>query len=219
MGKWVCGKCEAENDESARVCIVCGAKRDFTQGAMRQNTLQGNAGGAFPTGATSTKFGGAATSGTVSGDELRALIKKYDAQKSLFRVLIVLFVIVQYAMFPLRYSGVSSGYYSILRNCIGDNGASATEQICSIVLVAIAFLPAILCWIDFKVRRRSLPVTVSVFVTVLTTIYSVVIWFSDKPNFVPGVIIAASLLTMLFSILLVKALNKMDNAMYRRKGF
>lgn len=212
MRKWICNKCEAENEESARVCAVCGAKREFVQRAVYERP----AAGAFPTGSTSSRLRSPAAEAArrPSSEELRGLIKKYDSQKVLFRVLIVLFVLAQYGLFFVPYATISSGTYTIFGNVLGEHGD--IEQICSIVLFVICILPAIFCWISFKVRRRNLPITVSAFTAVLITVYCAVIWLgSDNRTMIPVCIALSSWIILILSILMVKALNNLDNAMYR----
>lgn len=221
MEKWICSRCEAENEADATVCTVCGTKRAFVQdmpdSKQTQKTSQYNR---TPKPVSSGTFytSDKRTVQASDGDELRDLIKKYDKLKLLYRLLIVSFVAIQYILFALKYTLIDNGKYTIYFNCFDKSDGVA--QICSIVLVIIAVLPAIFCWFNFRLRKRNLPITVSAFISALTTIYCLTIWFGNvQPTAVPALIILSSLAVLVFSILLVKTINNLDNAMYRPKGF
>lgn len=221
MEKWICSRCEAENEADAAVCAVCGTKREFVQQTTGPRQMQKSSQySRDPKPISSGTFGASNKSAVEAGskDELRDLIKKYDKMKLLYRVLIVAFVALQYILFALKYSPVTYKVYTIYNNCTGANDGA--EQICSIILVIIAVFPAVLCWFDFRLRKRNLPITVSAFVTALTAIYCCTIWFgSENSTVVPALIILSSSAVLVFSVLLVKTINKLDNAMYRPKGF
>lgn len=282
MDKWICKCCEAENDESAAYCEVCGTKREAPASAsdllpFRKETIvycdeNGNPidspekaasfriVGTDENGNRYERFGTISGIGQhpqtasaspsfvseknpirdraaeapaqkdplsgakppVSGEEMRESIKKADQKKLLFRLLIVGFVIVQYILFLQPYSMLVKddmiGLYAIYYNAIGENGS--IEQICSIVLVVIAILPAIICWIRFKLRSRNLPITIGAFVSGLTTVYCAVIWFgSEQSTVVPAFIILCSLSALLFTVLLVRTNNRQNETVLRPKGF
>ena len=277
MTKWICKCCEAENEETADYCIICGAKRALsaeTKPVMSAEKtilycdengnpvdspekaasfrMQGfdeygnryerwgymTADGRRPDTVNTApviphRRGSAAKSdlpdrtkakpdAAVSGEELRDSIRKADQKKRIFRLLIVGLVIVQYILFLQPYSmlikGNMVGLYAIYYNAIGENGT--IEQICSLILVLITVLPAVLCWIHFKPRSRNLPVTVCAFVSGLSTIYCAVIWFgSEMATIVPALIILSSWLVFLFTVLLVKASSRQSEVITRPKGF
>ena len=211
MSKWVCKNCETENDESVSICSLCGAKRDaqYTDNSEQsvpsydsQRQTNGNQYSRQQTSGVPSD-----TRETVSnGDELRELIRKYEGQKNLFKGLVIACVFMQLILFACQY--------------IQDN----IVQICSILLVCITIAPAVAVCIKLNVRKRNLPVTISVIVSILTTIYSVVIWFGSLQNgfpvtAVPAFIIANVWATVVFAVNMVKTLDKLDNAMYRPTGF
>lgn len=222
MSKWVCKNCETENDESALICSLCGAKRDaqFSE-STKQSVPSYN--GQRPTGGN--QYGRQQTSDAPStiqhndsnGDTLRELIKKYDSQKNTFKGFTIVCVLIQLILFAFQYVKFDENY-TIYKNCTGINGS--IEQICSLLLVCITIAPAVVVCIKLNVRKRNLPITISVIVAILTTIYSAVIWFgSPNSTVVPALIILIAWATVIFAVNMVKTLNKLDNAMYRPTGF
>ncbi len=282
MAKWICKRCEAENDDSAECCVICGSKRDsdapkapvsFSRETIVYCDENGNSvdspekasrflirgiddfGNPYervgylsepvhPSGNASdfarTDFAqdkprreadraSAADASAfetakpaASGEAIRESMQKSERKKRIFRLLIVFFVIVQYVLYLQPYSMLEKddmiGLYAIYYNVIGVNGP--IEQICSLLLVLITILPAILCWIEFRLKSRNLPVAISAFVSGLTTIYCLVILFgSVQSTVVPVCIILCSLLTFLFTVLLVRTCSRQNEAISRPKGF
>lgn len=228
MSKWVCKNCETENDESVSICSLCGAKRDaqYTDNSEQsvpsydsQRQTNGNQYSRQQTSGVPSD-----TQETVSnGDELRELIRKYEGQKNLFKGLVIACVFMQLILFACQYIRYDEDF-TIYKNCTGIYVQDNIVQICSILLVCITIAPAVAVCIKLNVRKRNLPVTISVIVSILTTIYSVVIWFGSLQNgfpvtAVPAFIIANVWATVVFAVNMVKTLDKLDNAMYRPTGF
>lgn len=222
MSKWVCKNCETENDENALVCSLCGAKRDAqnadntNESVPAYNIHSHTSGNQY--GNQNSSYTASSTEQTSSnGDELRELIKKYDGQKNTFKGLVIVCALAQLILFAFKYVGFSSNF-TIYKNCTGINGS--IEQICSILLVGITIVPAIVVCVKLNIRKRNLPITISVIVAILTTIYSAVIWFGNPDStVVPALIIAIAWAAVIFAVNMVKALNQLDNAMYRPTGF
>ncbi len=233
MDKWICMNCESENSGNGDFCAFCGAKRIAGSDVNREQTVpvppvetwkqsaQGQS-SQYRQAAVDRTGGGSRETRTDSrtesnGDALRALIKKYDAQKILFKVLVVFFAVVQLALFAVPYiKGIDR--YTVYNNCGGKNGS--IEQICSIVLVCITIAPAIFACIPLNARRRNLPITIAVIVAILTTVYCASILFTSIDlNAVMILVILAAWACVVFSVLMVKTLNRLDNAMYRPIGF
>ena len=236
MGKWVCKNCETENDESVSICSLCGAKRDaqYTdhseQSVSPYHSQRQTNGNQYKNQQPSDAP--VNTQEPVSnGDELRALIKKYDSQKNLFKGLLIVCVFIQLVLFACPYVikyDMYIGYehiisfdedFTIYKNCIGIK-ADPIELICSILLVCITIAPVVAVCVKLNVRKRNLPITISVIAAILTTIYSVVLLFGCyNPSIVPAFFIANVWGTVVFAVSLVKTLDKLDNAMYRPAGF
>lgn len=219
MSKWVCRNCETENEDSTSICSLCGAKRDVEYVANSQqsvpayNPRQTNQYGRQQTFNTTSS----STQAPSNGDALRELINKYDKQKNLFKGLAIIGTIVQLILYYFKYVKNESNF-TIYKNCAGINGS--IEQICSILLVCITVAPAIVVCVKLNVRKRNLPITISVIVAILTTIYSAVIWFGNPySTVIPALIIVVSWAIVIFAINMVKTLNQLDNAMYRPTGF
>ena len=231
MDKWICANCESENNMSAEYCAFCGAKRIETAASAQQPNNTTNTsflkGQSALNGTTSNRPVGTYTNGYTaqprtgrasdpSADVLRAQIKKYDTMKIIFKSLVVFFTLLQLILFAVSYIK-GNDRFTIFKNCAGKNGS--IEQICSIVLVCITVVPAIFTWLPLNVRKRNLPVTVSIGVAVLTTIYCIVILQSKNVNIVPVFIIMCAAACVLFAVLTVRTMNQLDNAMYRPTGF
>lgn len=225
--------CESENSGNGDFCAFCGAKRIAGSDVNREQTVpvppvetwkqsaQGQS-SQYRQAAVDRTGGGSRETRTDSrtesnGDALRALIRKYDLQKIIYKALIVFFTIVLLALFAVPYI---NGYdkYTVYNSCGGKNGP--IEQICSIVLVCITIAPAVFACIPLNARRRNLPITITVIVAILTTIYCASILFTSiKLNAVLVLVILAAWACVVFAVLMVKTLNRLDNAMYRPIGF
>lgn len=227
MSKWVCKNCETENDESVSICSLCGAKRNaqytdhseqFVSSYDSQRQTNGNQYSRQQTSGVPSD-----TQETVSnGDELRELIRKYEGQKNLFKGLVIACIFIQLLLFLIPYINGNNTDFTIYKNCTGDNSAAnPINQICSVLLVCITIAPAVAVCVKLNVRKRNLPITISVIAAILTTIYSAVIWFGNlgTTNNVPALFIANIWAAVVFAVNMVKTLDKLDNAMYRPAGF
>ena len=235
MDKWICMNCESENSGNGDFCAFCGAKRvtgsdvnreqtvpvppveTWKQGAQEQSSQYRYTNAAADRPADGFRETRADSRTESNGDALRALIRKYDLLKIIYKALIVFFTIVLLALFAVPYI---NGYnqYTVYNNCGGKNGP--IEQICSIVLVCITIAPAVFACIPLNARRRNLPITITVIVAILTTIYCASILFTSiELNAVLVLVILAAWACVVFAVLMVKTLNRLDNAMYRPIGF
>lgn len=222
MGTWICKNCETENADDVIICTTCGAKKDaqsvdaHDQGVSSYTTRHNQQSGSQKQ-VNGNQFSNGEKDGSDNGDYLRELIKKYDSQKSTFKGLALGFVILQLVLFSLPYVK-NAAEFTIYKNCTGINGS--IEQICSILLVCITIAPAVVVFVNLNVRKRNLPITISVIVAILTSIYALVIWFgNDDSTIIPAAIILSAWMCVVFSVRLVKTMNELDNAMYRPKGF
>lgn len=230
MESWICKNCETENDGSVAVCSVCGARRDAQPDAApnpvsapaqapRANSERDASDAEQPRRmvATVRPVDRNADAPAAGSDSLRARIRQADNQKNIYKALAVLSVLIELALFAVPYvSGMGS--YTVYQNCLGSNGA--IEQICSILLVCASIAPAVAICLNLNAKKRNLPVTISVTVAILTTIYCAVILFGNEgATVIPVLIALLSWACVACAILLVKTLNKLDNVLYRPKGF
>ena len=113
MDKWICMNCESENSGNGDFCAFCGAKRVTESDVNREQTapvppVEQSSQYRYTNAAADRPADGfretRADSKTESyGDALRALIRKYDLQKIIYKALIVFFTIVQLALFAVPY--------------------------------------------------------------------------------------------------------------------
>ncbi|MBQ1821495.1 MAG: hypothetical protein II117_07840 [Clostridia bacterium] len=208
MNKWTCKSCEAENDADASTCIVCGAKRAVAskEPLLTQSALKETPRYVQKPQPRSAGYGEA---------ELHA-IRRLDRRILILRELVVFFAVLEFVLFGFRYTYLPGYNFTVYRNFLGKNGA--IEQICSVLLVLITMFPPVFCLIPLPRRRRNLPITVSEFVSILTVIYSLVIWFGNEGStFVPAAILLASCLSLISVVLLMNVQNKLDDALHERK--
>lgn len=226
MATWICKNCETENDEESIICSTCGMKRDAQSVESRQDDVtpfetRHNQTTGYQTQTSSNQYNrteqASSNNEESNGDALRELIAKYDSRRNTFKGLVIVFVILQLLLFAFPYVKGEPDY-TIYKNAMGLHGS--IEQICSILLVCITIAPAVVVCINLTVRKRNLPITISVIVAILTTIYSAVIWFgNDGSTVVSGLIILSAWACVIFAVKLVKTMNELDNAMYRPTGF
>ncbi len=207
---WKCNKCGETNDDNYSQCKKCGSKRSAQPAEPRHRhaPISNPASDAVSAPPETVP----ATPPCDDTDPAKKLKSKESAVEA-SKILILSATLLQLVLFSLVYAKTPD--YTIYKACSGEYGS--IEQICSILLVVLTFVPAITVLIKLDLRKRNLPVTTSVIVASLTTVYCLVILFgSDDSTAVPALIILLSWGIVFLAYKYVKALNEVDNTLLFR---
>lgn len=214
---WTCKKCDTENEESNRFCVVCGLEKTVaTEPAVEPTAYREPA--AEPKRYTNPPLFSdpIPTAITKKAPEMAALQEQYDEltrTANLFKVGVILCVFIAFVLFAQPFLNYYD-YYTIYNLALGIVGP--IEQICSIVLLGFAILPAIFVLINFDSRKRNLPVAMSWVSLIAVAIYCGVIYFGNSEhNFVPVLIVLCFALGVFFATMYVKKLIERENVFYK----
>ena len=217
---WTCGKCESINDDSDCFCVVCGAEKAATvipaeDTYIRRETF------VEQKRYTDTSM----TDATKKSDVIRissdatALQEKYDdltRTANFFKAGIITCVFIAFVLFAQPFLNHYT-YYTVYNMALGVIGP--IEQVCSLVLLAFAILPAIFILISFDSRKRNLPVTISWVTLFAIVIYCGFIFFGNTDrNGVPLLIVLCFALCVFFATMYVKKLTERENVLFHKGG-
>jgi hypothetical protein len=211
---WMCNVCEQQNRDEDKYCIICGTAREEKRTTFYETVPPGPPKPPQPSKPPKAPEADIKT----EEEERRIRFEKYDnlrRRAAYLKVCALFCVLVAFSLFSRPYIQNDWVYtiYNVAAGWVGQ-----IEQICSIVLIGFALLPAIFILIPFGLRKRNLPVTISAVSAAAITIYCCVIWFGNaQSTAVPFLIILAFALCALFSTLHVRMLVEMENVMNKAK--
>ncbi len=218
---WTCKKCDTENDESNRYCVVCGLEKTVaTEPAVETTAYREPA--AEPKRYTNPPeyVDPKPMTGTKRTPDMAVLQEQYDEltrTANFFKAGVILCVFIAFVLFAQPFLNYYD-YYTIYNLTLGIAGS--IEQICSIVLLGFAILPVIFVLINFGSRKRNLPVTMSWVSLIAVAIYCGVIYFGNTDhNFVPILIVMCFALSVFFATMYVMKLIERENVFYKTGGF
>ena len=217
---WTCGKCEIINDDSDRFCVVCGTEKAAVvvpaeDTYIRRETL------VEQRRYTDTSMNDATkrSDGIKISTDAAVLQEKYDdltRTANFFKAGIITCVFIAFVLFAQPFLNYYT-YYTIYNMALGIIGP--IEQVCSLVLLAFAILPAIFILISFDSRKRNLPVTISWVTLFAIVIYCGFIYFGNADhNFVPLMIVLCYSLCVFFATMYVKKLTERENVLFHKGG-
>ena len=217
---WTCGKCESINEESDRFCVVCGAEKVATvvpaeDTYIRRETFVEHKR------YTDTSINNTKTRSDVikTSTDAAVLQEKYDdltRTANFFKAGIITCVFIAFVLFAQPFLNYYT-YYTVYNMALGIIGP--IEQVCSLVLLAFAILPAIFILISFDSRKRNLPVTISWVTLFAIVIYCGFIFFGNSDrNGVPLLIVLCFALCVFFATMYVKKLTERENVLFHKGG-
>lgn len=218
---WICKKCESRNEDADRFCVVCGAEKiTFVEPAAKPPVHRAPVAEprryANPT-VTDAKEPPIITK---KPSDAAALQEKYDdltRTASFFKAGILLCVFLAFVLFSQPFLNYYY-YYTVYNMALGVVGP--IEQVCSLVLLVFAILPAIFILISFDSRKRNLPVTISWVTLFAIVIYCGFIYFGNVDrNVVPLMIVLCYVLCVFFATMYVKKLTERENVLFHKRGF
>ena len=220
MVMWICKKCENLNTDLDHFCVVCGTEKTGAAetaaeaGANREPYVEPRR-TTIPPVYEDPKPRVAVK----KESEMSALQERYDKltrTANLLKAGVVLCVLMAFVFFAQPYLNYDSDY-TIYHLVLGM--FDPIEQICSIVLLGFAILPAIFVLFDFDSRRRYLPVTMSWVSLAAVAIYCGVIYFGNTDqNLLPILITLCFVLCVFFATTYVKKLIERENVFFKTGG-
>ena len=200
---WECYKCGETNDDNSTQCKRCGSKRSSQPTEPR------------PKSTIPKPMSEPTPEPTPEPPPVIDVIdiKKKENTVTALRWSTLAATVLQFMLFATEYTKADN--YTIYKACSGLYGP--IEQICSILLVVLTIIPAITVLVKLDVRKRNVPITVSMIIASLTTVYCLVIWFGNPDSTaVPAFIILLSWGIVFLAYKYVKALNAVDNTLLYR---
>lgn len=217
---WTCGKCESINEDSDLFCVVCGAEKTAVV-APAVDTFVRRETFVEQRRYTDTSMNDAIKTSDIirTSSDAAALQEKYDdltRTANFFKTGIILCVFIAFVLFAQPFVNYYT-YYTIYNMALGIIGP--IEQICSLVLLASAILPAIFILISFDSRKKNLPVTISWVSLSAIAIYCGFIYFGNTDhNAVPLLIVLCYALSVFFATMYVKKLIERENVLFHKGG-
>lgn len=156
---------------------------------------------------------------TKKPSDAAVLQEKYDdltRTANFFKAGIILCVFIAFVLFAQPYLNYYYNYtvYNMALGMIGP-----IEQVCSLVLLVFAILPAIFILISFDSRKRNLPATISWVSLFAIVIYCGFIYFGNADrNVVPLLIVLCYALCVFFATMYVKKLIERENVLFKKGG-
>jgi len=217
---WDCKTCECKNEETDRFCVVCGAEKTIFVKPIEEHIVPRES-VVEPKRYTSPSFSDAAKPSFVTRtpSDAAVLQEKYDdltRTANYFKAGIILCVMIAFVLFSQPFLNYYYSY-TVFNMALGMIGP--IEQVCSIVLLVFAILPAIFILISFDSRKRNLPVTISWVTLFAALIYCGFIFFGNSErNFVPPMIVLCFVLCVFFATMYVKKLTERENVLFSKRG-
>jgi len=217
---WDCKTCESKNEDSDRFCVVCGAEKaaivvPVEDTYIKRQTFEEKRR------YTDTSMNDATKRSDVIkiSTDAAVLQEKYDdltRTANFFKVGILICVFIAFVLFAQPFLNYYT-YYTVYNMALGIIGP--IEQVCSLVLLAFAILPAIFILITFDSRKRNLPVTISWVTLFAIVIYCGFIYFGNADrNVVPLLIVLCFALCVFFATMYVKKLTERENVLFHKGG-
>ena len=154
------------------------------------------------------------------GERMRAQLTAMKTRDIIAKVGVIACVLLCLILFSAPYLELGThnrAQYTVYAIMGGQFEKSfPTVQICSIVVFLFTLLPAIFVLIRFHIRKRNLPITVSVISAVAVIIFCITILSGcPEANAVLYFIMLAMAGCVAFCVLHVKTLTAIDNLLYR----
>jgi hypothetical protein len=217
---WDCKTCECKNEDTDRFCVVCGAEKTIFVKPIEEHIVPRES-VVEPKRYTSPSFSDAAKPSFVTRtpSDAAVLQEKYDdltRTANYFKAGVLLCVLIAFILSSQAYTAYSA-MYTIFNMALGFGGQ--IEQICSIVFLVFAILPAIFILISFDSRKRNLPATMAWVSLFAVAIYCGVLFFGNvQHTAVPVMIVMSYALCVLFATMYVKKLIERENALFKKPG-